>query len=239
MKIKHFSIIVLLFFSLNLNAQNFIIENCYNIDGKLTHNIVLIDTLPNNEVFHVSFYGVRIEKVDSTVNNLGFIVHEGTKISRNIDTLALIEELLKFKGDTRLTTLDVMQYNWHSCGFYTGKKDKVSVQVQALFIINTFLIPGRPFFYGGYPLLYDTKFTQKREDSKFLNSSLITLFLNITNSKTDVFYYPKITGVKGQTVEKAYDAYEEWFKVVKKNGMSEMRRQKFFPLTNSTVIWKN
>ena len=70
------------------------------------------------------------------------------------DTILMIEELLKYKGDTRLCVLPIMCYNPLVSQIYMGKQSRYSIQLEALFTINQLYFE-KPFMYSAFPVLYD------------------------------------------------------------------------------------
>ncbi len=52
------------------------------------------------------------------------------------DTLAMIEELLKFEGDIRICALPIICYNPKISQLYLNTEKRYSIQLEALFIIN-------------------------------------------------------------------------------------------------------
>lgn len=71
------------------------------------------------------------------------------------DTMLMIEELLKYKGDTRVCVLPIMCYNPLVSQIYMGKQSRYSIQLEALFIINQLYFK-KPFMHAAFPLLYDS-----------------------------------------------------------------------------------
>ena len=74
----------------------------------------------------------------------------------SLDTMAMIDELLRFEGDSRLCILKVTNYSALSSQLYTGKSKQYSLQVEALFIINQLYFQ-KPFYYSPFPVLFDKK----------------------------------------------------------------------------------
>ena len=70
------------------------------------------------------------------------------------DTIAMIAELLKYEGDTRICALPIVCYNPVVSQIYMRKRQQYSIQIEALFIINQ-LYFGKPFVYSPFPVLYN------------------------------------------------------------------------------------
>jgi hypothetical protein len=47
----------------------------------------------------------------------------------------------------------------------------------------------------------------------------------------------KIESIKGRTIDKAFKAYENWFKRIQKMGFAKAKQKKIEPLTGSDVHW--
>src|ERR1700733_7966209 len=77
-------------------------------------------------------------------------------VSKHIDTLKTIGELLEYEDDKRLCALQIWNYNPAKSKIYLGKDKSYSVQVEALFIINQ-LVYSNPFNYAAYPILVDRR----------------------------------------------------------------------------------
>ncbi|CAM1362491.1 hypothetical protein TPENAI_30028 [Tenacibaculum litopenaei] len=70
------------------------------------------------------------------------------------DKILMIEELLSFEGDSRISSSPFSSYNNLSSQIYTGKSKKHSVQVESLFLINKIFFE-KPFNYSSMPVLLD------------------------------------------------------------------------------------
>lgn len=90
----------------------------------------------------------------SEFNSITYPIKLQGQSSTDSDTLAMIEELFKFEGDTRLCCFPINNYNPLISQIYIGSLKRYSLQVEALFLINQ-LFFDKPFNYSPYPLLYD------------------------------------------------------------------------------------
>lgn len=82
------------------------------------------------------------------------------KIFANMDTLFLIEELLKFECDTSHCVLQIMKYNNRSSKFWIESTREYSIQLEALYLINL-LVLDAPFQYSPIPALEDDQTKEK------------------------------------------------------------------------------
>jgi hypothetical protein len=71
------------------------------------------------------------------------------------DTIAMIGELLRFKGDSRVCVFPVMCYEPSWSQIFMGETKQYSLQVEALFIINQLYFK-HPFKYSPFPALLNT-----------------------------------------------------------------------------------
>lgn len=72
------------------------------------------------------------------------------------EKIALIEDLLSFKGDERLCGIQKTCYNISAFQLDIGNEKHYSIQVQALFLINQIYLE-TPFNYSAYPVLKNRK----------------------------------------------------------------------------------
>ena len=154
-----------------------------------------------------------------------------------VDTIQLIEELLKFEGDTRWWSNHAHNYydEYNKKCFVECYSSPVSIQVHALFLITQLYFSNDPFHYAQYPMLYNKSKIEKRERSFFYNLYFIK---ELARKECLSFIdYPNYNGTKGRIVRRAYKKYREWFKKVKEIGLSEARKQKFYPLDNCDIAW--
>lgn len=79
-----------------------------------------------------------------------------TSWAKEKEKIALIEELLSFKGDERLCGIRKTCYNISAFQLDTGTEKHYSIQVQALFLINQIYLE-TPFNYSAYPVLKNRK----------------------------------------------------------------------------------
>jgi hypothetical protein len=70
------------------------------------------------------------------------------------DTIAMIAELLKYEGDTRICALPIVCYNPVVSQIYMRRRQQYSIQIEALFIINQLYFT-KPFVYSPFPVLYN------------------------------------------------------------------------------------
>lgn len=82
------------------------------------------------------------------------------RLFANMDTLFLIEELLKFEGDTSHCLLQIIKYNSRSSNFWTEDLRDYSIQLEALYLINL-LVLDAPFQYSPIPALKDIQTKEK------------------------------------------------------------------------------
>lgn len=75
------------------------------------------------------------------------------------EKISMIEELLSFEGNSRISSSPFSNYNNSSSQIYTGKPKKHSVQVESLFLINKIFFE-KPFLYSSMPILVN-KTTQE------------------------------------------------------------------------------
>lgn len=93
------------------------------------------------------------------VCKLAYPLEMGATGKTKLDTLALIAELLRFKGDTRLCCLPIMCYSVEASQIYAEKARQYSLQLEALFLINQLYFK-HPFRESPYPVLYDPRHKQ-------------------------------------------------------------------------------
>ncbi|MCC7522155.1 MAG: hypothetical protein IT220_11010 [Flavobacteriaceae bacterium] len=73
------------------------------------------------------------------------------------EKIEIIENLLRLKGDQRILSRPVIGYNSEISQLYTGNEQKISIQVEALFLINQIYL-GEDFKnYSPYPVILDMK----------------------------------------------------------------------------------
>ncbi|ANQ48227.1 hypothetical protein MY04_0845 [Flammeovirga sp. MY04] len=95
------------------------------------------------------FYKLK-HKTDSA--DLGNYIYP-ILIEFNVDTLKLIEDLLKFQGDTSICVLPISCYDPKSSHIYMGQLKDYSIQVEALFIINQLYFNKSFSLYSPYPFV--------------------------------------------------------------------------------------
>jgi hypothetical protein len=90
-------------------------------------------------------------------------------LTKDIDTIKAISELLSYEGDIRLCVFPINNYSTISSQIYLGKKKNYSIQVEALFIINQ-LVYENPFNYASYPILVD----QDTNNTSCIDGKIVT-----------------------------------------------------------------
>jgi hypothetical protein len=120
-------------------------------------------TCENGEYLDIHYYKIVNAKDTSFFSNCfyktGMFKHNSKQ-----SKLKMAEDLLKFKGDTDLCSIEVRNYNPLSSTVLLNNITRYSIQVEALFLINLVLFD-KPFNYSSYPLLYN-KNTNKIENIK-------------------------------------------------------------------------
>lgn len=98
------------------------------------------------------YYKIRLKGDDS---ELGMIVYPpmSDKEFSGDDVIAMIEELLKYKGDTRKCFMKI-KCNTKNLG-YAGAKSQYSLQLEALYIINSLFFSDFTV-YSPCPILVDS-----------------------------------------------------------------------------------
>jgi hypothetical protein len=111
----------------------------------------------------------KIQYATSPVKKIG-LVNDFLEGAENVDTLKLIEELLRFKGDKRLCAIPISCYGYFEYTFYYYQFGKYChLEVEALFIIHRLFLP-KPLNYSPLPVLVRTRrdkvFTEKEKIDK-------------------------------------------------------------------------
>lgn len=103
-------------------------------------------------------------------------------LSTEKEKLAMIKELLLFKGDTDNCSIMVKGYNIQSSQIIPDYFKTYSIQVEALFIINH-IIFGNPYNYSPYPVLKKVRILHRQKNNwswqlrliNYTSNGLITL----------------------------------------------------------------
>ncbi len=132
--------IILLFISLFCFSQNFEVFHYSTFHKKSKeirrYKIFFVDTVDGEKRKVTFFEDKYIYKCEpNPCEEVIFIVRD-TLIHRQVDTLKLIEELLKFEGDNRKSSLQYTKYSNPENVSIDRFFDKISLQVQALFMID-------------------------------------------------------------------------------------------------------
>jgi hypothetical protein len=127
----------------------------------------------------------------------------------NIDTTKILEELLKFEGDERICSVKIITYSGYLCNphLYLKSEKKYSLQVEALFIINQLLF----------------------------NESCV--FSYVSNPVLKERASKKYESIKGEIINRTYQAYKEWFKKAKIEGYSTLLQNHIYPLRDTGITW--
>jgi len=131
------------------------------------------------QVKHHSF---KIQRNGRAYINMHYplVVDSGQLTER--DTIAMIGELLRFKGDSRVCVFPVMCYEPSWSQIFMGETKQYSLQVEALFIINQLYFK-HPFKYSPFPALVnagnETVSTIKGKDFKEAYRQYTTWFKQI------------------------------------------------------------
>jgi hypothetical protein len=132
---------------------------CKSICYAQYFSVKAYDTRTNNILFAQGgasiSYKIIVRNSKSSFFQLSYPIRL-TKNASTPDTVALIKELLKFKGDDRLCCLPIISYNPAISQIYSGELSRYSIQLEALFIINQLFFK-HPFAYSPYPILYNWK----------------------------------------------------------------------------------
>ncbi len=190
-------------------------------------------------------YKGRIFNLPRKNHELFFCIEEdstGCKLySRHIeymeitDTLAIIAELLSYKGDKRKALYDRDRI-WY-CD--DDEYFLVSVEVQALFMIQQ-LLPkdeSATVLYYELPVFYNKNVAYIRKKSK-LYDLLEYSFFTDTKIYKNMFEYPENSSINNRTVKLAFAAYEQWFKYVRFSGISQAIESGYYPLSRSCLKWR-
>lgn len=86
------------------------------------------------------------------------------------EKIALIEELLSFKGDERLCGIRKTCYNISAFKLNTGSEKFYSIQVQALFLINQVYFE-HPFNFSSYPVFKNKKWEKSSVAGPTINAA--------------------------------------------------------------------
>jgi len=85
------------------------------------------------------------------------------------EKIEIIENLLRLKGDQRILSRPVIGYNSEISQLYTGNEQKISIQVEALFLINQIYLKEDFKNYSPYPVIIDLK----NNETQTLNGEII------------------------------------------------------------------
>jgi hypothetical protein len=115
-------------------------------------NSLITKIFPNSVDKHTDYFRIKLISDKTDLGSLSYPL----VLNAKVDTIALIEELLKFKSDSRVCALPLMYHNSLSSQIYNGKCKSYSIQVEALFIIDQLFFE-KPFEYSSIPILVDRK----------------------------------------------------------------------------------
>lgn len=85
------------------------------------------------------------------------------------EKIEIIEKLLQLKGDHRILNSPVMVYNSEISQLYTGNEQKISIQVEALFLINQIYLEEDFKYDSPYPVILD----MENNETQTLNGEII------------------------------------------------------------------
>ncbi len=151
MKLKNGVIVIVLVFTTitKMYGQNF---SVVKIPVDRMKSLNFYEENKCNHFYKIVFNGDTSDGAISSYNR----IMEKIKNS-NIDKIALIKELMKFKGDKRLCCIPIKHYNLDVSQGLEKDISYYSIQIEALFIINQLYFP-KPFNYSPFPVLYNSYF---------------------------------------------------------------------------------
>lgn len=109
----------------------------------------------NNRVLTVRDDGIgfSIHFADALkINTTLYEFYDRAKAMNEMEKVHLIEELLSFERDTRTCSHSIVNYNKNLSQFYEGPTQRITIQVQALFLVNQVYFDN-PFYYSPYSIL--------------------------------------------------------------------------------------
>ncbi|WP_299125898.1 hypothetical protein [uncultured Tenacibaculum sp.] len=140
----------------NLIILLVLICSCSNLQKEkkfiLKNNIVFLKTELNS---------------DSKIGMYDFFKNV-TSLSEN-EKIELIEELLKYKGNNRVSKPFILCYNKNLSQMYLGNIKNTTVEIEALLFINQ-LYFDNPFYYSPYPIIIDSNQKAINNNQKAMDS---------------------------------------------------------------------
>ncbi len=219
-------------------SQNFEVYDIPRVYERSEYIIGLIDTVAGEKRI-VSFFDDYLDGIcDTATCEWKMVIVRDTLIHREVDTLKLIEELLKFRGDNRVSILKYVRYgniqkeDYDNDYYYLAD---VSLQVYALYLIHFLVFPKDENNF--IPLLEKRKSKMSKFDrirAKICRDCYI--WSESLTNKNDATYFICFNSTKGKMVRDAYKIYENWFRLVEEIGLDEIRTQKIYPLSLSKEL---
>ena len=90
----------------------------------------------------------------------GYYIPEQVKKLSDSAKIKLMEELLRYEGDTSICALPIMCYDMRRSQTCNLPSREYSIQVEALFLINLIYFD-EPYFYSSFPVLVNRKTDQQ------------------------------------------------------------------------------
>jgi len=135
--------------------------------------IVLYVSFIGNDTQKKKWFEIRgtsiifIEQINDT-NLSQYSFFTKSKTFSSSEKLEMIEELLSFEGDKRISKPFISNYNKNLSQFYHGKSKNTTVEIEALMLINQ-LYFDNPFYYSLYAVIinkYGNEISRKKSGMK-------------------------------------------------------------------------